>query len=408
MNFGIKSFGSYIRTKLSLRDPDHWQSRSSGSRSGVSVTASNVVGLSTAWGCITLLAGTTGSLSVGVYQKIDDVLIPAADHPLHKIIAADPNYDLAADEFWEYIQASIEIRGNGYAEKKRGVSGNVIALDPINPALVQTKRLKSGEIEYRWTDPDGGPRVLTDKDILHIRGPMGNALGGKSPISACSEVFGGAIAADHAAARSFKNGISTVGAVKMEKALNGDQRKKLRENLRDDYAGAENSGTPMILDNGLDWASIKLSPEDLQMLESRKFSVEEICRIFGVPPHLVQHMAGNTALGSSITEQTLGFLKFTLRRRLKRIERAIEKQLLSPEDRAKGFRVKFDLRELLRADDKGRAEYYEKMTRMGVYAIDYVRELENLPPLPDGLGAMPRVQMQNVTLSVSNEPKGDS
>lgn len=406
MKISVKSLTGYIRTKLSLRDPDHWASKNSASDTGEIVTPGNVTGLAAAWACITLLSGTTGSLPLVVMKPEGNVLVPATDHPLYKVLAIDPNYDQASDEFWEYMQASIEIRGNAYAERKWGAAKNLIALDPIRPDIVQTRRLESGEIEYRWTGSDGKPRVRLDKDMLHIRGPMGSPLGGASPISACKNVFGVALAADKSAGRAFKNGISVIGGVKMDKALNPKQRKLLRESLRDDYSGAVNSGTPMILDNGLDWKQISLSPEDMQMLETRNFSVEEICRIFGVPPHLVQHMAGNTALGSSITEQTLAFVKFSLRRRLKRIEKSVQKQLLSPADKAAGIRIKFDLRGLMRADDKGRAEYYEIMVRNGIYSINDCRELENKSPVPGG--DEPRVQMQNVTLAFNNDAKGDA
>lgn len=396
MKLSVKSFTSYVRTKLSLRDPENWTEKGARSHSGEAVTPANVVGLSTVWACVTLLAGTTGSLTLGVYKKNGRVLEAATDHPLYNILAVDPNYDQAADEFWEFMQAAIELRGNAYAERKRGVLGNLVSLDPISPEKMETRRLATGEIEYRWIDDAGKQRIVTDKDMLHIRGPMGTPLGGKSCLAACANVFGGAIAADKSSQRAFRNGVSTGGGVEMDKALNPKQRKELREHLRDDYSSATNAGTPMILDNGLKWKSISLSPEDLQMLETRKFSVEEICRIFGVPPHMVQHMEGNTTLGSSISEQTLAFVKFSLRRRLKRIEKALQKQLLTPADKAAGIRIKFDLRGLLRGDDKGRAEYYERGIRNGYMTINEVRELENLPPV-DG-GDEVRVQMQNVLL----------
>lgn len=396
MKLSVKSIGSYFRTKLSLRDPDNWRENGGRSTSGEAVTVSNVVGLSTVWACVTLLAGTTGSLTIGVYKKTGRVLAPVVDHPLYNLLAVDPNYDQAADEFWEYIQASIELRGNGYAEKKRGVMGNLVALDPIAPDVMTVSRLRSGKLEYRWIDGFGKQRIETDENILHIRGPMGNPLGGMSCLSACANVFGGALAGDKTAQRSLRNGISTGGGVEMDKALNAKQRKELREHLRDDYSSATNAGTPMILDNGLKWKTISLSPEDLQLLATRKFSVEEICRIFGVPPHMVQHMEGNTTLGSSITEQTLAFVTYTLRRRLKRIEKALQKQLLTPADKAAGIRIKFDLRGLLRGDDKGRAEYYERGIRNGYMTINEVRELENLPPVEGGDEV--RVQMQNVLL----------
>lgn len=397
MKLSAKAFGGYVRKKLSLRDPENWSPGGSRSHTGEVVTPAKVVGLSTVWACVTLLAGTTGSLSLGVYQKNGRLLTAVKDHPLHNIISSDPNFDQAADEFWEFMQASIELRGNAYAEKKRGVMEKIIALDPIRPEAMTVSRTPDGRRKYLWTDEQGKRQERMEDDILHIRGPMGNSLGGLSPLSALANVFGGAIAADKTAGQTFNNGIATSGGVEMDKPLNPKQRKKLREALRDDYSASKNAGTPMILDNGLKWKTISLTPEDLQMLETRKFSVEEICRIYGVPPHMVQSMEGNTTLGSSISEQTLGFVKYTLRRRLKRIEKALQKQLLTPADKANGLRIKFDLRGLLRGDDKGRAEYYERALRNGYMTINEVRELENLAPVRGGNEV--RVQMQNVPLT---------
>ena len=382
------------------RDPDHWAEKGSRSHTGENVTPAKVAGLSAVWACVTLLSGTVGSLPIRVYQNNNGILEPATNHPLYKIVSVDPNFDQAADEFWEYMQASIELRGNAYAEKKKGVAGNVVALEPVSPEIMSVRRLDNGSLEYRWTSSNGELKVRTDEDMLHIRGPMGTPLEGKSPLSACTNVFGNAIAANKSAGRSFNSGIATGLAVKLDKALNPKQRKDLREHLRNDYAGAINAGTPMILDNGLDATTISLSPEDLQMLETRKFSVVEICSIFGVPPHMIGHTEGNTNLGSSISEQTLAFVKFTLRRRLKRIEKSLEKQLLTPADRVAGIKIKFDLRGLLRADDKGRAEYYERGLRNGYMSINEVRAQENLPPVEGGDDV--RVQMQNVLLVDAN------
>jgi len=396
MKLDLKSVGGYLKSKLSLRDPEHWEEKGSRSHTGEAVTPAKIEGLGTVWACVNLLAGTVGSLPLGVYRKNGRLLQAVPEHPLYNILGFSPNFDLSADEFIEFLEASLELRGNSYAEIKRNTAGRIIALDPIMPDTMSTRRTSRGQIEYRWTDENGKRRVEVDEKIWHIRGPFGTALGGKSPLTVCRNAFGSALASEKAAGSVFANGLATVGGVKMDKALNKKQRKELREHLREDYSGAKNAGTPMILDNGLDWVSISLSPEDLQLLTSRKYSVVEICRIFGVPPHLVQHTEGNTTLGSSISEQTLGFEKFSLRRRLKRIEGAAEKQLLTPEEYASGLRIKFNIDGLLRADPKGRGEYYEKGLRNGYLTINEVREKENLPPVEGG--DMPRVQMQNVLL----------
>ncbi|MGU3576438.1 phage portal protein [Brucellaceae bacterium C25G] len=140
-----------------------------------------------------------------------------------------------------------------------------------------------------------------------------------------------------------------------------------------------------------------ITPEDAQMLETRSFSIEEICRFFGVPPHIVGHTSKSTSWGSGIEAQTLGFQKFTLRRRLKRIEQALMKQLLTPSDKAAGVIIEFNQEGLLRGDTAGRARFYQQMTAIGAMTINEVRELENLPPVEGD--NVPRMQMQNVPIT---------
>ena len=152
----------------------------------------------------------------------------------------------------------------------------------------------------------------------------------------------------------------------------------------------------MLLDRGMDWVQLSISPEDAQMLQSRSFSVEEVCRFFGVPPFMVGHTEKTTSWGTGLEQQTLGFQKFTLRRRLKRIEQALEKQLLSVADRMAGITIEFNLEGLLRGDSAARASFYQQMLTNGVMTINEVRSLENLPPVAGG--EVPRMQMQNVPI----------
>jgi len=155
-----------------------------------------------------------------------------------------------------------------------------------------------------------------------------------------------------------------------------------------------NAGRPMVLEGGTKWQQLTINPEDAQMLQSRGFSVEEVCRFFGVPPHMVGHTQNSTSWGTGLEQQTLGFQKFTLRRRLKRIEQASEKQLLTPTERAEGITIEFNLEGLLRADSAARASFYATMVQNGIYTRNEVRALENMPPKP-GADEL-TVQAQNV------------
>jgi len=193
----------------------------------------------------------------------------------------------------------------------------------------------------------------------------------------------------------FRNGLRPSGVLSFQNWLNDEQRAVVKETLAAKI-GTGNGGKPLILEGGTGWQQLALSPEDAQMLQSRAFSVEEICRLFGVPPHMVGHTEKATSWGSGLEQQTLAFLQFTLRERLKRIEQAINKQLLSRTDRGKGISVSFNIESLLRADSHGRAGYYQTMTMIGAMTINEVRRLEHLPPVAGGDVA--RVQMQNVPI----------
>ncbi len=358
----------------------------------------NALGLSATWACINLLAGTIASLPLMIYRDVNGIRQVAKDHPLYWLLHDSPNYDQTAVDFWEFMAAGIELQGNAYAEINRRGDGFITSLVPIRPDAVVAKRKGTGGIEYRWT-AGGGEVVRPDKQVLHIRGPLGDALSGVSTLTACRPAFDSAMAADAAAETIFSNGIRTSGIFTTDPsvALTKDQRTEFDNYLREKYIGARNQGRPLLLDRGMKFQALDLSPEDAQMIETRGFGVEEICRIFGVPPHMVGHSEKSTSWGSGIEQQTLGFVKFSLRRRIKRIEQALEKQLLTKSERDAGLTIEFNLEGLLRGDSAGRASFYQTMTQLGAMTINEVRALENLPPVAGG--DVPRMQMQNVPIT---------
>lgn len=364
--------------------------------SGEVVNTTSVLGLSAVWACVNLLAGTIGSLPLNVYRNDGDGgRTIAKDHPLYRLIHESPNADQTALDFWEYMSASIELRGNGYAQIDRSGS-RIIALTPINPDNVGVRRLASGALEYTWT-LDGRRRVSDERDILHIRGFGGSPLGGLSTITHARHSFGLAIAIDRAAGSTFENSMRPSGVLTFEKFLTEPQRKVVEDKLAEKFAGAINAGRPFVLEGGSKWEQLTINPEDAQMLQSRGFSVEDVCRWFGVPPFMVGHTEKSTSWGTGLEQQVLGFVKFTLRRRLKRIEAALERQCLSSEDIGNGVSIAFNLEGLLRGDSAGRARFYQQMTSIGAMTINEVRALENLAPVEGG--DVPRMQMQNVPIT---------
>jgi HK97 family phage portal protein len=362
-----------------------------------STSDSAVLGLAAAWACVNLLAGTIASLPLMVYRTIGNKRDLAADHPLYRVLHDSPNADQTSLDYWEFISACLELKGNGFSEIERRNDGSVIALDvPIAPDFVQVRRLESGALEYRVTT-NGRQRTVPQDRMLHIRGFGGSPLGGLSTLAFGRAAFASALAVERAASQTFRQGARSVGAFMSDKDLKAEQMRDAREAVTERYLEAVSQGRPLVLNGGFTWHALSINPDDAQMLESRNFSVEEVCRFFGVPPHMVGHTQNSTSWGTGLEQQTLGFQKFTLRRRLKRIEQALEKQLLTAKDRAAGLTIEFNLEGLLRADSNARALFYARMTQIGVMTINEVRALENLPPVEGG--DVPRMQMQNVPIT---------
>jgi HK97 family phage portal protein len=372
------------------------------------VGAGGVMGLATAWACVRLVAGTISSLPLMVYREGRNGREVARDHPLYRILHFSPNADQTALNFWQFMSASIELHGNAFAEVNRADSGRVIALmPPVAPELVKTRRLSTGELEYEIGGAAKG-RKVRQAGMLHIRGFGGNPLGGLSTLTYGRQTFGMAQAIERAAASTFRNGVRASGILSTEKALTAEQRTTAEALLIEKHQGAANAGVPFLLDNGVKWESLSINPDDAQMLESRAFGVEEICRFFSVPPHMIGHTEKSTSWGTGIEQMTIGFVQFTLRERLKNIESTLEKQLLTEAERHAGMRIEFNIEGLLRGDSKTRSEVHASALQNGWRTINEVRALENLPPIAGG--ETPRMQMQNVPITEAGQspPPGEA
>lgn len=393
----LSAVGLQVKSSDSVKWTD---GRGPSGGSAEKVTPQTSMGLSAVWACSNLISGTLSSLPFEIIQR-DDAGFPkvAGTHPLHKVIYESPNFDQTALDFWDFMNLSLELWGNAYASVVRDSRGAITALYPVQPDAMSVRRLKNGRIEYRWTD---GGKAFTrlDRDVFHVRGPGGNALGGMSTLQFGSRSFSTALAADQAAANTFVNGMRPSVLIAFKEFLKETERSVV-EGIVDQYTGAMNSGKPFIAEGGMEVSPISVSPEDAQMLETRQFSVEEICRFFQVPPALIGHAGSSTAWPTSVDQQVLMFTKFYLRRRVKRIEQAVRKQLLTPEDRAAGVSARINMDGLLRGDPASRAAYYQIMTQIGGMTINDVRALENLPPVEGG--DVVRMQMQNIPITETGE-----
>lgn len=403
---GLAKSGSIVDRvePISIISTDNWPYARSWS--GERMATPDVLAIAAAWACVNLIAGTIGTLPLMVYRsKADGSRELAREHRLWRVLHDSPNADQTSVDFLEFISANLELQGNGIARKHKNAKRDIIGLTPARADIVAVTRERSGALRYKWTE-NGVHYDLGQDDVLHIRGFGGGLEGGLSTLTYGRHAFGLAQAQDRAAGGTYSNGMRPSVVLSFKEFLTDAQYEQVEARLQEKYLGAMNSGRPFIAEGGQDVKTLSMSPADVQMLESRAFSIGQVCMMFGVPPHMIGHTEKTTSWGTGLEQQTLGFQKFTLRRRLSRIEKAMQKQLLTPQDRAEGITIEFSLEGLLRGDTKARAEFYQRMTAMGAMTINEVRQLENLPPI-DG-GDVPRIQMQNVPITeAGKEENGD-
>lgn len=382
---------------------DHWAARlfagGEESHAGQRVSVDTALQLATVWACVRLIAETSATLPLGVYESTPRGREPAKSHPLWTLLRDAPNADMSAVEFWEALFACLLVWGNAYAEISRGFGGAVVALVPLRPDLVVPARARDGSVEYRYSDP-AGFRVLPEADVLHLKGFSLDGLVGMSTVAQARQSLGLAMAADMAAAKLFANGMRSGGYVHTPdgKVLTDEQRDRAYA-LLERFKGAQNAGQIPILEAGWRFAGVTMPPQDAELLATRSFNVAEICRWYRVPPHMVGHTEKSTSWGTGLEQQLIGFLTMTLRPHLKRVEAAVKRRLLSPAERGR-VEIEFNVEGLLRADSAGRAAFYAIMVGNGIYSRDECREMEN-KPRRGGMADALTVQSQNVPIDLT-------
>lgn len=353
---------------------------------GRPVTPDTAMRVATVWACVRLLAESIGTLPLGLYRKKSDGSREVAgEHGLYSLLHDSPNADQSAVEFWEAVVSCLALWGNYYAEKARNGVGDVIALNFMQPDLVTVYRDANGARRYRWVTPKA-MRDMSEDDVFHVRG-FGIGLDmGLSPIGYARSTLGAAMAADHSAASAFQNSVRPSGLLIYSKGtLTAEQRVQVRQQVLDPLTGPSGTGRAGILEAGFDWKDVTggLPPGDLQLLETRAFHVEEICRWFRVPPFMVGQTEKSTSWGTGLEQQMIGFLTFSLRPYLSRIEQAVKKQLVPLADRGTIY-AEFNLEGLMRADSAGRAALYASAADHGWMTRDEIRAFENMPSLSGG------------------------
>jgi HK97 family phage portal protein len=352
------------------------------SYSGKVVNVQTAMQLAAVWACVRLISETIATLPLQVYERdAKGGRTLARDHWLYTILHDQPNANMTAVEFWEAVVAQLCLWGNAYCLKTYAGS-KIISLDPLKPNLMQVKTDLNGDLIYLYTTSKG-VKTYTEAEVWHIKGFGIDGLIGLSPVSYARNSLGSSISADEASGKVFANGLRAGGALKMGQILNAAQRKEIRESLAEQLAGTSNTGKLMVLEGGAEYQPLSMNPEDAQMLGTRAFHVEEICRWFRVPPFMIGHSEKSTSWGTGLEQQMIGFLTFALRPYLSRIEQGIKKSLLPPAERTR-FHSEFSLEGLMRADSAGRAALYASAAQNGWMTRNEIRELENWPPVEGG------------------------
>ncbi|ALX93342.1 portal protein [Serratia fonticola] len=370
---------NWLGVPISLTTGTFWQEWFGTSSSGKVVTADKAIQLSAVWACIRLLSESISTLPLKVYSREADGSRKLAQaHPAYQVLCRRPNMEMTPSRFMLLVVASICLRGNAFVEKKM-IGRKLVALDPLLPQNMVVKRLPTGRLEYTYTE-NGAKRVIPVDRMMHIRGFGLDGVCGMMPLSSGRDVIGAAMAVDEAAAKIFENGLQSTGFLSSKTALNKEQRDRLRKNLQA-FIGSKNAGKLMVLENELSYQNVTMNPEAAQLLESRAFSIEEVCRWFRVPPFMVGHVTKQSSWASSVEGMNLIFLTNTLRPLLVNIEQEIARCLLDGDE---DYFAEFSVEGLLRADSVGRSAYYTTALQNGWMSRNDVRKLENMPPIPGG------------------------
>ncbi|EMO3782881.1 TPA: phage portal protein [Klebsiella oxytoca] len=370
---------NWLGIPISLTTGEFWQEWYGTSSSGKVVTADKVIRLSAVWACVRLLSESVSTLPLKIYERqADGSRKLAQNNPAYQILCRRPNPEMTPSRFMLMIVASVCLRGNAFVEKLY-IGSKLVSLIPLLPQNMVVKRLDSGKLQYTYTD-HGVQRIIPVDKMMHIRGFGLDGVCGMMPTMAGVDVFGAAMSVDEAAAKIFENGLQSTGFLSSKTALNEGQRERLRKALQN-FIGSKNAGKLMVLENELTYQNVTMNPEAAQLLESRSFSIEEICRWFRVPPFMVGHTTKQSSWASSLEGMNMLFLTHTLRPLLVNIEQEISRCLLNSDE---DLFAEFSVEGLLRADSAGRAAYYTSALQNGWMSRNDVRRLENMPPIEGG------------------------
>lgn len=357
---------------------------------GKNVTPAKTLELSTAWACTWLIADTIASLPFCLNQRTGDNKYgePALKNPLATVLAMQPNSEMTSVDYWAFKIASMQLWGNAYSKKDLNGNQDVISLDPLLPQFtIPYRDPKSNFLRYKYVP--GGSNFTVQQDysedqIFHLRDHTLDGLIGLSRIQYGRNSFGIARAGEEATSDIFRSGMRTNGFLMYDKILRPEQRVEIKGTLDKFKTGGKDAGGYMVLEAGMTYAGLSISPLDAQLLAQRQFQIEEICRWFGVPPIFIGHgQAGVTSYGTGIEQLLLGFISLTLRPTIRKLEKQVWRSLIKKKDQASTY-LTIDTDDLQGADSAARQALYASAGQNGWMTRNEIRAKEDLPPKPGG------------------------
>lgn len=356
-----------------------------GSTAGKQVNERTSMQMTAVYACVRILSEAIAGLPLHLYRyKEDGGKEKAIDHPLYLLLHDEPNPEMSSFVFRETLMTHLLLWGNAYAQIIRNGKGEVIALYPLMPNKMTVDRDEKGQLYYTYSRSneeaktmDGSEVKLSPSDVLHIPGLGFDGLVGYSPIAMAKNAIGMAIACEEYGAKFFANGAAPSGVLEHPGTIKDPA--KVRESWNSTFGGSANSGKVAVLEEGMKYTAISISPEQAQFLETRKFQINEIARIFRVPPHMVGDLEKSSF--SNIEQQSLEFVKYTLDPWVIRWEQSLSRALFTPDEK-KGYFFKFNVEGLLRGDYASRMNGYATARQNGWMSANDIRELENLDRIP--------------------------
>jgi HK97 family phage portal protein len=398
-----QSFSEYVQRFMTGADLDD-------DISGDNIDQETALKYTAVFACNKVLAEAFASTPAMLYRKKKDGEREISnDLAIYDILHNEPNEEMSPFNFKETCMTSLNLGGNSICERLVNNRGQLVGLYPYNYTKVEIKRDQDTKKLIYIVSEGTNKRVLTRDQVFHVPNISIDGIVGLTPISYAASAIRLGICYEQFGVNFYQNGANPSGAFKHPGTLSEEAFNRLKKELKHNYTGLRNTGTPMILEDGLEFQQFSIKPADAQLLESKAFQIEDICRIYRVPQHLVQ-MLGHATF-SNIEQQSLEFVMYTILPWFNRWEDNINMQLLTPAERKAGYYIEFKMDALLRGDITSRAAYYAQGRQWGWLSVNDIRRLENMPPIPNGdiflqplnMGEAGKVQETNKLKAMTEE-----